>query len=36
VLVCAGRIGWIGLARILIATAYGQANQQASDSQRLA
>ncbi len=30
VLVCAGPIGWLGLAGLSIATAYGQANQQAA------
>ena len=34
VLVCAGPIGWIGLAGLSIASAYGKASNQAGGSQR--
>ena len=35
-LVCAGPIGWLGLAGFSIASAYSKANQQATSTQRTA
>lgn len=35
VLVCAGPIGWLGLAGLSVAMAYSKANEQASSSQQM-